>query len=162
MNTLVDRLRHNAWANHVVLSAIPGASFLEQTDHSGETLRERARHFVGVERAFLDVLRGAPARPEPPAEIAELVRYQDETGAGFVTLVGPWDAPDAGREVYVPWWEQAFPAHVLVDQVVAHSAQHRSELAWELARAGTNTGEIDYIAWRANGEPAPGAAGGFS
>ena len=46
--------------------------------------------------------------------------------------------------------------HVLVTQALGHSAQHRSELAWELARAGVDTGNLDFIVWTAGGEPSPG------
>ena len=61
-----------------------------------------------------------------------------------------------GRPYFVPWWKLEFPLHVLISQLIAHSAQHRSEMAWELARAGVSTGELDFIVWVAGGRPLPG------
>ena len=155
--TLEKQLRHNAWANHAVLTAFrQRVSLLEHTDYASESLRERARHLAEVERGFLDVLRDVQRRPDPPAELEELVRYQDETGRDFADLVASWDDAARTRDVFIPWWDQSFAAADNVAQVLYHSAQHRAELAWELARNGISTGELDYIRWLAGGEPAPG------
>lgn len=157
MNILVDQVRHNAWANHRVFAAFeqrPGV--LDGLSYDGEPLLERAHHLVLVERGFLDLLRENMVKPEPPRDLAGLLQYGDETGDAFVPTVEALDEAAFSREVYVPWWERSFPTPVLVAQVLSHSGQHRSELAWELARAGVSTGELDYIVWMAGGCPAPG------
>lgn len=157
MYLLPDLLRHNAWANATVLESFrakPDA--LDVACYDGDPLRSRLRHMVGTERAFLDVLRGSPARPEPPTELEALVAYDRDNGTGLRAAATA--AGEAGQEqpYFVPWWQASMPMHVLLSQVIGHSAQHRAELAWELARAGVDTGEIDYIVWVAGGKPRPG------
>jgi hypothetical protein len=152
-----DLFRHNAWANRRVFDCFVGApQVLEVVCYDGDPLLKRLQHEVGTERAFLDVLRGEPKRPAPPADLDALLAYDAETAAGLLSVVT--SAGEAGEErpYFVPWFKTELPFHVLVSQVLAHSAQHRSELAWELARAGINTREIDYIVWAAGGRPRPG------
>jgi uncharacterized damage-inducible protein DinB len=157
VNILVDQVRHNAWANYTVLAAFEQRpAVLDELAYDGDPLLERAHHVVAVERGFLDLLRQNMVKPEPPRDLAGLLRYSDETGNAFVPAVQALDDAALAREVYVPWWERSFPALVLVAQVLSHSSQHRSELAWELARAGVSTGELDYIVWTAGGCPQPG------
>lgn len=159
MNTLAEQLRHNAWANHTVLAAFEHQpALLESAAYDGEPLFERAYHLAEVERGFLDVLRENNVPPRPPREFANLRRYVDETGADFAALADRLDEATLERECFVPWWDRAFPVSVLIAQVLSHSAQHRAELAWELARAGVSTGELDYIRWAAGGRPRPGEA----
>lgn len=67
MNLIARQLQHNAWANRVVLDGLRRAPALWAAESfSGIPAGERLRHLAGVERGFLDCLRGAPARPEPP------------------------------------------------------------------------------------------------
>lgn len=157
MYLLPDLLRHNAWANATVLESFrtkPEA--LEVVCYDGDLLRTRLQHLVGTERAFLDVLRGSPEMPHPPEDLEQLLAYDRENGAGLQSAAVT--AGEAGQDepYFVPWWQASMPMHVLVSQVIGHSAQHRAELAWELARASVDTGEIDYIAWVAGGKPKPG------
>jgi uncharacterized damage-inducible protein DinB len=158
MDHYAELMRHNAWANHAVLEAFRNAeAVLDATAYDGETLRRRAMHLAETERGFLAVMRRETARPARSQETLDaLVALCDETGAGLVDVTLALQEADLGREYYVPWWQRAFPFHTLIAQVLAHSAQHRAELAWELARAGVSTGEIDFIVWKAAGEPAPG------
>jgi len=157
MHTLVDQLRHNAWANHTVLAAFERRpALLSSPAYDGEPLFERAHHLAEVERGFLDVLRGNMVPPRPPRDFDALRNYVDETGAGLVSVAEDLDEAGLQRELFVPWWDRAFPAAVLIAQVLSHSGQHRAELAWELARAGISTGELDYIRWAAGGCPRPG------
>jgi len=157
MYLLPDLLRHNAWANATVLESFRSKpEALDVVCYDGDRLSTRAQHLAGTERAFLDVLRGSPAEPHPPEGLEDLLAYDRETAAGLGSAA--LAAGEAGQETpyFVPWWEASMPMHVLVSQVIGHSAQHRAELAWELARAGVDTGEIDYIAWVAGGKPGPG------
>jgi uncharacterized damage-inducible protein DinB len=156
LGQLEAMLRHNAWANHTVMAACVAApAVAEAVAYDGRPLAGRLNHWHGVERAFLDVLRGAPARPDPPRDPAALLAYADATAAGFTAAIAGV-AHDATFNV--PWWERDFTVAEIVSQVLTHSAQHRSEIAWELARTGVDTGELDYIVWAAGGEPAPGEA----
>jgi len=157
VNILVDQVRHNGWANHTVLAAFRHRpEVLERACYDGDQLLERAHHLALVERGFLDLLRENMVEPEAPRDLEGLLRYSDETGAAFVPAVEPLDEAALTGELFVPWWRRSFPRSVLVAQVLSHSSQHRAELAWELARAGISTGELDYIVWTAGGCPAPG------
>jgi uncharacterized damage-inducible protein DinB len=157
MNVFEQLMAHNAWANHTVVAAFGEAPGLpESADYTGEPLTERVNHMLEVERAFLDVLRGRPERPKAPSDLGALVGYADETGEALRLASGALSAEGLEEPLYVPWWEQAMPRRVLLSQVLAHSGQHRAELAWELAKAGVDTGELDFIVWEAGGRPAPG------
>jgi len=154
---LPDLLRHNAWANRRVLESFSAAPHVAGVIcYNGEPLLAHVQHQLGTERAFLNVIRGEPKRPVPPAALTELLAYDSETASGLESAVTAIGESGEDRPYLVPWWKLEFPLHVLVLQVVAHSAQHRAELAWELARAGVSTGELDYIAWVADGRPHAG------
>jgi len=159
MYLLPNLVRHNAWANRAVLDAFATApAVLNTICYDGAPLFARLQHQAGTERAFLDILRVTPKRPEPPSELAAVTSYAAETSTGLLAVT--LELGDAAQErlFLFPWWKLELPMHVLVSQMLAHSAQHRSELAWELARAGTNTGELDYIVWTVGGMPEPGVA----
>jgi len=111
---------------------------------------------VQAQRAFLDVLRGTPARPNPPGDLNAILVYAADNAAGLAAVVGAQGEGGQERSHFVPWFKTEFPQHVLISQLLAHSAQHRSELAWELARAGVSTSELDFIVWVAGGRPEPG------
>lgn len=148
MSPLYEQLKHNAWANRLVTEAFrKQPEVLAAVCYDGETVLSRLQHQLGTERAFLDVMRGRAEHPDPPADPESLIAYGDETGAAMAAIVEPLTDAELERAYFVPWWQTEFPLPVLVTQVIAHSAQHRAELAWELARAGIDTGEIDYIRW---------------
>ena len=157
LNHFAELLRHNAWANRAVLDAFRGAEhLLEQTAYDNDPLMERVRHFTATEEAFLDVIRRDPKYPTVPDTFEGLVAYCDRTGAAMLELVSAHDVAGLDEDYFVPWFKRSVPLATIVSQVLAHSGQHRAELAWELARAGISTGEIDFIVWKAGGEPAPG------
>jgi hypothetical protein len=112
-----------------------------------DSIAKRLDHWFGVERAFLDALEGNPQRPQVPKALSEVAAYEAETGRRFVALVA--GGPDGTRDLYIPWWERNFTVSECLSQVLSHSAQHRAEVAWELARAGIDTGEMDFIVWAA-------------
>ena len=157
MYLLPDLLLHNAWANRRVFESFASAPHvLDVICYDGKPLLTRLQHQVGTERAFLDVFRGEPKRPAPPATLTELLAYDSETASAIELIVTTNGEAGQSRSYMVPWWKLELPLRVLVLQVIAHSAQHRSELAWELARAGVSTGELDFIRWVAGGRPYPG------
>lgn len=148
MSILTEQLKHNAWANRIVTEAFRRKpDVLATVCYDGDSVLSRLQHQLGTERAFLDVMRGAPQRPAPPADLEALLAYDEATTSAMLGIVEPLSDSDLEQPYFVPWWNHELPLHVLVTQVIAHSAQHRSELAWELARAGVDTGEVDYIRW---------------
>ncbi len=153
--------QHNTWANHQVLAAVEAApaGFLETVCYDGETTHlERIRHWAAVDRGFYGILAAVNAteRPNAPSTIAEIVAYADESGAGLIAYSASLDEASAKQSFYVPWWEREFEVQEGLMQVYAHSTQHRSEIAWELAGVGVDTSELDFIVWTAGGRPAPG------
>jgi uncharacterized damage-inducible protein DinB len=102
-------------------------------------------HLAVVEHGFLAAIRGATEAPHLPADLEGIAADSKETAAGYADLLA--SGRDLAGEVYIPWWERSFSIEDCLYQVLAHSAQHRAEILWELARAGVDTGEIDYIVW---------------
>lgn len=161
MKTFELLFAHNAWASRQVLDGCKAApaGFLEAAGEgiSTDSHLERLRHLLEVERGFLGVLRGESTRPPKPGqELHGLVSYHDETAAGFEQLVAALDEAALDRSFYVPWWEREFEVRDGLLQVIAHSSQHRAEVAWALSKVGVSTGDLDHISWAANGRPASG------
>ncbi|MCC7366713.1 MAG: DinB family protein [Dehalococcoidia bacterium] len=157
MNILAEQLRHDAWANHAVVATFEQApAIFDLVCYDGDPLRTRAQHLYATGQAFLEVLRLEPKYPEPPERLADLLAYGDATWAAIIAIVEPVEGAGFDAPYFVPWFKREAPMHVVISQVLAHSGQHRAELAWELARAGVSTGEIDFIQWLAGGRPAPG------
>ena len=161
MKTFELLFAHDAWANRQVLDACKASSagFLEAAGEgiTSDSHLERLRHLFAVERGFLDMLRGATLRrPDPPQALAGLLSYHDETAAGFEQLVAGLDEGALDRRVVVPWFEREFEVRDGLLQVIAHSSQHRAEVAWALSKVGVSAGDLDHISWTANGRPASG------
>jgi uncharacterized damage-inducible protein DinB len=162
MDLLVDLFRHNAWAHRRLLDAVakapadflgaPGAFEAEVASRY-----QQLQHMFGVERGFADVLGGAARMPEPPAEIDSLGAYAGKTAQLLVAAATGATEAGLARKFLVPWWEFEFPMSVLFAQVLSHSGQHRAELAMQLAAAGVDTGNLDFIVWARWGGPEPGA-----
>ncbi|MGD9932998.1 MAG: DinB family protein [Dehalococcoidia bacterium] len=148
MNAFERLFRHSDWATGKVLAGLSEAGpelLARESRPSANSNLEALRHMAGTERAFLDAISSHPVVPEPPRDLGELTSYCAETIAGFQAFLATTE--DLGTPVYIPWWERSFAVEDCLLQVLAHSAQHRAELAWELARAGIDTGELDYIIW---------------
>lgn len=149
MSTALERtFTHNAWANGLVLDGLGRgpADFLGKPARDGNgTNHEKLLHLGLVERGFLDAINGATRAPQMPDGLDAIVAHFGETAAAYAALLAP--GVDLDREVHIPWWERSFTVGDCLTQVISHSAQHRAELAWELARVGIDTGEMDYIVW---------------
>ncbi|MBI2765648.1 MAG: DinB family protein [Chloroflexi bacterium] len=150
--------KHNGWANRTVLDAFRGEheSLLATVAYDGDPILTRAQHLASVERGFLDLVRGKPERPVAPQGLGALIDYVTQSARGWDAACATLDDGRLAQPVFVPWWEREFRVEEMLSQVLTHSAQHRAELAWELARAGVDTGELDYIVWAAGGQPEPG------
>lgn len=149
MKMLADLFLHNAWANYHILEHFQKAeSVLDLLAYDGEPLRTRAQHLVTVETGFLHLLLRDARVPDVGADLPGLLARAHATGSDLCQEAERLQEGDLRMPFYVPWWGHEFPAAVLFAQVLAHSGQHRAELAWELARA--------YIGWEPGGRPAPG------
>lgn len=148
MESLGRLFQHSTWATSQVLAGLREAGpmlLAREARPGGVSNLDALRHMAGTERAFLDALSGTPVMPDPPLTLEDVAAYCAATSAGFQEYLAT--TRDTGVSVFIPWWERSFAAEDCLLQVLAHSAQHRAELAWELARAGIDTGELDYIIW---------------
>lgn len=158
METFTLLFAHNAWANQRIFDSCqsapgdflgPAASGFAEV----ETHMQRLQHLVWVERGFVDAIVSDAKMDEPPTTLPDIVAYATETAARFAALCSPLDEADLEREFFVPWWERNFSVRDGLIQTLGHSAQHRAEVAWELAKVGVDTGNLDYIVWTASGRP---------
>ena len=160
MDLFTRLFAHNGWANARVLEAAASAppGFLGDAGGFGQAVESRMQqlqHMLGVERGFLDALAGPAARPEAPGDLGALGAYARGTAEGFASLCAGLDERSIEEPFFVPWWERDFPRSVGLLQALSHSGQHRAEIALDLARAGVDTGNLDYIVWFAHGSPGP-------
>jgi len=93
-----------------------------------------ARH--GLERPLFDRLldaRAADLDPDPPADLATLVRYADDTSGTLtglaLTVLGAGDAADAGRDIGIAWALTGLPR-----AVPFHAQARRCYLPADLCR----------------------------
>jgi uncharacterized damage-inducible protein DinB len=155
MNLFHRLAEHNAWANGMLIDGIrKHAAFATATDVAGTSLVERLKHMAEVEEAFALLLKGAPDWPKSPDTVEGLLGYLHLQDTALIEFGRTLTAAGLAKAVPVPWWGNT---EVLAEdcfvQVVAHSDQHRSELCWELLRAGIDTGEKDYIRWVVKRQP---------
>jgi len=145
--TALARLHeHNAWANGRVLAACRAASAQVLEPEGGESLIRRLRHQLAVEASFLAAMRGEPLPTDIPRTVEGLEAFAAACSPGLIELAG--SPPEAlQRKFRIPWFERDFTLQDGLSQVLSHSGQHRSEVAWELARAGIDCGNLDYIFW---------------
>jgi uncharacterized damage-inducible protein DinB len=138
MDLFTRLCHHNAWANARVVAAARGASV---------DVLEALRHLAGTEEAFLLVLRGTPDWPVVPEEFEAATAFLAERDAALAAFAGGIDAVGLQEMRFVPWFEREVTVEDCLTQVLGHSAQHRAEVAWQLAQAGVDTGDLDYIVW---------------
>ncbi|MFN0095787.1 MAG: DinB family protein [Dehalococcoidia bacterium] len=148
MEPFEQLFRHNAWANARVLECLAGATHVHEVKaHNGQTIAEVMAHLGETEEAFRMVFRRAPDWPHPPSEVEAVRAYITEHDEGLIAFAAGLTAEEAAARVFVPWFETEVPIEQCLRQLLGHAAQHRAEAAWELARAGVDTGELDYIVW---------------
>ena len=156
MTTSLERtFEHNRWATAHVLDGLADApaGFMDREARpGGGTNREKLQHMALVERGFHDVIVGKMERPAAPDDVAGLARYCEDTAAMYQALLA--SPLDLEQQVHIPWWERSFTIGDCLSQVLSHTAQHRAEIAWELARENIDTGEVDYIVWFDQEHPA--------
>lgn len=149
MQPLERLYRHNAWANARLLTAALGASpeALAAGGPGGASILDRIAHFAETEDAFSLVFAGTPDWPHPPESIAELATYLMERDERLLAVAAGLSPETAAATCFVPWFNREVPVEDCLYQVLHHSNQGRSEAAWELRRAGVDTGDLDYIVW---------------
>jgi uncharacterized damage-inducible protein DinB len=145
---LRDLLAHAEWANAVFFHTW-GKS--PARDH--EELRSRVAHILGVQQAFLSILRGEPAGlpPDGPPPSFEDLKARAQTchadlGAYAVAL-----RPETlSQTVQIPWFPAppcvVTTADALV-QVAMHTQHHRGQCMTRLRDFGGEPKNVDWIIW---------------
>ncbi len=156
--SLVNRLRYNAWANDLLYSAMnsvgaPEASF-RAFQHVLEAEITWSNRILGLDRPNVPLwgpfstaqceewlvtarrqLEEVASR-EASNEFERIFAYRNSTGRQFEDPVGQ-----------------------VLEHMLLHSAQYRGEAAGLSNAAGARMPDLDYIIWLRLGEPGPASAG---
>jgi uncharacterized damage-inducible protein DinB len=154
MRTLRDLYAYNAWANARVFAAcrdVDRAQLEQAAPGTFGSIHETLTHMVGVEDAYLYMLRGEmPAAMGPREEyyahdFAWFAERSARLGAQYQELLAGaaenfYDAP-----LHVPWFDFALTRHDGFLQVLSHSALHRAQVFSVLGERGQQVPDLDYV-----------------
>jgi uncharacterized damage-inducible protein DinB len=143
-----DLMAHAEWANAVLFHTW-GKS--PARDH--EEMRQRVGHIIGVQQAFLSILRGEPPGGPPsgpPPSFEALKARAENCHAALRDFVAKLDPADMARTVHVTWFPDPpciiTQAEALV-QVAMHSQHHRGQCMTRLKDFGGEPKNVDWIIW---------------
>ena len=145
---LRDLLAHAEWANAVFFHTW-GKS--PARDH--EEMRRRVDHIIGVQQAFLSIMRGeSPGGPPggPPSSFDELKKRAPASHAGLRDFAAGLDEAGLSRTVQIVWFPDPpcviTVAEALV-QVAMHTQHHRGQCMTRLKDFGGEPKNVDWIIW---------------
>ena len=146
--SLRDLMAYVEWANAVFFNAW-GKS--PARDH--EELRQRVGHIIGVQQAFLSLLRGEqPEGPPggPPPSFTDLKTRAATCHAHLRDLVDTLDSEGLSRTMHIPWFPDP-PCVITVaealGQVAMHTQHHRGQCMTRLKDFGGEPKNVDWIIW---------------
>jgi uncharacterized damage-inducible protein DinB len=152
---LRDLMAHAEWADAVYLHAWGGSP---ARDH--DELRERFTHIVGVQHAFLMILRGETVTAPPPGPLRPydgLKAWARDCHAEWRAWLDAADEAALARSVRVPWFPDP-PCVISVGQAVVqvamHSQHHRGQCMTRLKALGGTPRNVDWIIWLWKQKPA--------
>lgn len=145
--SLNDLLGHQSWADAMFFHAWAGSGHQEDRE-----LRTRTDHLVGVQGAFLQLLKGQTPdlADHPPPSFQALQQRCLANHEVFLALSRGLDETALARKVRVPWFPEP-PCVVSVTdallQVCMHSQHHRGQNMTRLKALGAKAANVDYIIW---------------
>ena len=152
---MLQRLfRYNAWANARVFDVclgLPSALLDEEARGTSGTLARTLKHLVGVEDAYLALLRGQGAevlgsREEYLAhEVAWFANRSAELGAAYLAWLASGDRQALERDLRVPWFDFPVSGQDGLLQVLTHSCEHRAQVLSVLGASGLDVPSLDYV-----------------
>jgi uncharacterized damage-inducible protein DinB len=154
MRTLRDLYAHNAWANARVFAACraaDGPRLAEAAPGTFGSIHGTLTHMVGVENAYLHMLRGeTPAAMGPRDEyyahdLPWFAERSARVGAQYQELLASAVASFYDEPLHVPWFDFPLTRHDGLLQVLSHSAQHRAQVFSVLGERGQQVPDLDYI-----------------
>ena len=145
---LRDLMAHAEWANAV---------FIHQWDKSpardNEEMRRRVGHIIGVQQAFLAMLRGETHREPPtgPPQSFDELKTRAVTSHTDLRNYTAALQPDAlARTLRIPWFPEP-PCVISVGdalmQVAMHTQHHRGQCMTRLKDFGGEPKNVDWIIW---------------
>jgi uncharacterized damage-inducible protein DinB len=151
---LRDLMGHAEWANAVFFH-----TWSKSPAREHEELRRRVAHVVGVQAAFLSMLRGEPFGGPPegsPPSFDDLKARAENSHAGLRSFVDSLDEASLARTVRIPFFPDPpcviTVAEALV-QVAMHTQHHRGQLMTRLKDFGGEPRNVDWIIWLWKGKP---------
>ncbi len=149
MKLLHDAFDYNGWATRQlggVCRTLPPAQLTGKEEWQYQPISELWWHIAQVERGYLRLM-GVTELPEPDDDIESLLAASEQAGEAYREFAGGLDATEMERMFNVPWFERDFTVADGLFQVVAHSIEHRADIAHFLSRLGYETPPIDYVIW---------------
>jgi uncharacterized damage-inducible protein DinB len=155
VETLKCLARYNAWANRRVLDTVrdvEARTLVAEAKGTLSTIEDTIKHVVGVEDAYLAMLRDqdlAAALGTQEAyygrELAWFVVRSDELGELYQGLLDGVDEQFLASELKVPWFKTPISKRDGLLQAFGHSSQHRAQVLSALGDAGLSVPDIDYV-----------------
>src|SRR5262245_14317223 len=145
---LRDLLAHAEWANAVFFHA-----WAKSPARDHEEMRRRAEHILGVQQAFLSILRGEPPgfpADGPPPPFEELKARAQASHADLRGFAAGLQEEGLARQVRIVWFPDPpcviTVAEALV-QVAMHTQHHRGQCMTRLKDFGGEPKNVDWIIW---------------
>jgi len=152
---LGNLLNHAEWADAVFFHA-----WGKSPARDNEELRARMAHLVGVQHAFLSVLRAEEPKipPDgPPPTFDELHERAQIGHTGLREFINAVNPETLARTVTIPWFSDPpcviTTAEALV-QVAMHTQHHRGQCLTRLKDFGGQPRNVDWIIWLWKQKPA--------
>lgn len=154
VRTLRDLYAYNAWANAQVFAICGGidqARLDEQAPGTFGTLTETLKHLIGVEAAYLHMLRDEAPNSEGPRDaffahdLAWFASRAAQLGREYSDLVTTASDAFYDEPLHVPWFDFQLTKHDGLLQVLSHSAQHRAQVFSVLGERGVAVPDLDYV-----------------
>jgi len=145
---LRDLMAYIEWANAVFFHA-----WGNSPARDNEEMRQRVGHLVGVQQAFLSILKGEQPKTSPsgaPPTFDELIARAQISHRGLREFVQSLDAAPLAGNIHVPWFSDP-PCNISVGealvQAAMHTQHHRGQLMTRLKDHGGEPKNVDWIIW---------------
>ncbi|MFN2181898.1 MAG: DinB family protein [Candidatus Promineifilaceae bacterium] len=154
---LITLFEYNQWANGRVLDQaekVTDAQWTAEPDPEGRSLQEILAHYIRTERVWRLLSAHGMIRDGDLPDIEELgtveaLREFSEAEAELMqVLLQDWSDDSFDEEVMVTRWDgKTYPIvrWQMLQHLLLHSMQHRSEAALLLTEFGHSAGDIDFL-----------------
>lgn len=149
MRLLRDAFEYSAWATSQlgeVCRGLPAEQLTAKEDWQYQPILELWWHIAQVERAYLRLM-GIAEVTEPSDDLEGLLAAAEDARAAYMGFAEAVDEAGMERMFEVPWFKREFSVGDGLFQVLAHSIEHRADIAHFLSRLGYATPPIDYVQW---------------